>query len=103
MMMSQYGINPPAIFTTIIQGPIINTSEANDTAFIKNGVLLGERKMPGYKNLGLFSFAGYAKNSPGQSFPDNLQYVKNYIMGNDGYGNALKSLRYSLGKSIWKC
>ncbi len=85
----QYGINPPAIFTTVIQGPIINTNEATDTAFIKNGTLLGERKLPGYKNLGLFSFTGYGKNSPGQSFPDNLQYVKNYIMGNDGYGNAL--------------
>ena len=86
---SQYGINPPAIFTTVIQGSIIYTNEAKDTAYIKNGTLLGERKLPGYKNLGLFSFTGYGKNSPGQSFPDNLQYVKNYIMGNDGYGNAL--------------
>ena len=85
----QYGINPPAIFTTVIQGPIINTNEATDTAFIKYGTLVGERILPGYKNLGLFSFTGYGKNSPGQSFPDNLQYVKNYIMGNDGYGNAL--------------
>lgn len=85
----QYGINPPAIFTTVIQGPVINTSETNDTAFIKSGVLLGEKRMQGYKNLGLFSFAGYGKNSPGQSFPSTPEYVHHYIFGLDGYGNAL--------------
>ena len=94
----QYGINPPAFYTTIIQGPICSTDETNDTAFIKNGVLLSEQKIPGYKNAGLFSFAGYGKNSPGQSFPDNLQYVKNYIMGNDGYGNALNPCDTLWGK-----
>lgn len=94
----QYGINPPAIFTNVIQGPIINTYESTDTAFIKNGTLRGERKLPGYKNLGLFSFTGYGKNSPGQSFPSTLQYVHNYIFGLDGNGNALNPCDTLWGK-----
>lgn len=81
---SQYGINPPAIYTTIIQGPFINTGNIHDTATIKNGTSLGEHKIHGYKNAGLFSFAGYGKNSPGQSFPSTPEYVHHYIFGLDG-------------------
>ena len=95
---NQYGINPPAIYTTIIQGPVTATIETNDTAFIKNGVLLGEQKIPGYKNAGLFSFAGYGKNSPGQSFPSTPEYVHHYIFGLDGYGNALNPCDTLWGK-----
>jgi hypothetical protein len=95
---SQYGVNPPAIYTTIIQGPLINTSSINDTATIKNGTLIGEHKIPGYKNAGLFSFAGYGKNAPGQSFPSSLQYVHNYILGLDGYGNPLNPCDTLWGK-----
>jgi hypothetical protein len=84
-----YGINPPAVFTSILQGPINFTNNSEDIAYINNGFILGQKVLSGYKNLGLYSFTGYAKNSPGQSFPDALDYVKNYINGKDGYGNYL--------------
>ena len=70
----------------------------HDTATIKNGTLLGEKRMQGYKNLGLFSFAGYGKNSPGQSFPSTPEYVHHYIFGLDGYGNALNPCDTLWGK-----
>ncbi len=85
----QYGINPPAVFTSILQGPVSFTNSPGDKAYIRNGFMLGQKELIGYKNLGLYSFAGYAKNSPGQSFPATLDYVKNYISGKDGFGNYL--------------
>ena len=87
---SQYGINPPAVFTTFVQGPLSNTANMNDTAFIKNGVILGEQNITGYKNLGLYSFTGYAKNAPTQHVPTSIEYVWNYINALDGEGNELE-------------
>ena len=53
-----YGSTPPAIFASVLQGPVIESNNNMDTAFIRNGKLIGEQIIPGYKNLGLFSFAG---------------------------------------------
>lgn len=95
---SFYGTNPPAVFTTVLQGPLSNTTNINDTAFIKNGVILGEQNIIGYKNLGIYSFTGYAKNAPTQHAPTSVEYVWNYIKALDGEGNALNPCDTGYGK-----
>jgi hypothetical protein len=93
-----YGINPPAVFTTLLQGPVIVSPNPYDTAYIKNGGLLGEEVFPGYKNLGLYSFTGYAKSDPLQGDPQNVQHVWNYIHAKDRHGNMLNPCDTVYGK-----
>ena len=70
-----YGNNPPAVYTSVLQGPVIETNNISDTAYIRNGEIVGEEIFPGYKNLGLYSFTGYAKSDPRQGDPQNVQHV----------------------------
>jgi len=81
--------NPPAIFTTVLQGPVVESSNITDTAYINRGQLLGQQLLAGSKNLDLFSFAGYAKSDPNQSEPRDKYHVRNYIYGRDRFGRQL--------------
>jgi BNR repeat-like domain/Secretion system C-terminal sorting domain len=93
-----YGNNPPAVYTSILQGPIIDSGNISDTAYIRNGELLGEQIFAGYKNLGLFSFAGYAKSDPDQGDPRDSAQVWNYVFAQDRYGNLLNPCDTGYGK-----
>jgi len=84
-----YGYNPPAIFTTVLQGPVVKSSNITDTAYINRGQLLGQQLLAGSKNLDLFSFAGYAKSDPNQSEPRDKYHVRNYIYGRDRFRRQL--------------
>ncbi|HSW53959.1 MAG TPA: T9SS type A sorting domain-containing protein [Ignavibacteriaceae bacterium] len=84
-----YGNNPPAVYTSVLQGPVVESTTVTDTAFIRNGRLLGEQSIPGFKNLGLFSFTGYAKGSLNQGDPRDSAQVWNYVFGRERDGNLL--------------
>ncbi len=94
----EYGNNPPAIFTTVLQGPIIYSGETEDTAFVRNGKLMGEQRLNRFKNLGLYSFTGYTKGDPTQADPNSLQHVLNYIHGRDRLGRKLNPCDTLYGK-----
>jgi hypothetical protein len=94
----QYGNNPPSVFTTVLQGPIVCSGESADTAFIRNGMPMGEQRFPGFKNEGLYSFTGYTKGAPDQSDAATLTHVLNYIKGRDRLGNKLNSCDTLYGK-----
>ncbi len=50
----EWGNNSPALFISLLQGPIKKSSES-DVAFIKFGPNIGELTLPGYKNLRMSS------------------------------------------------
>lgn len=93
-----YGNNPPAIFTTVLQGPIVESFNTSDTAYIRNGVIIGEEIYPGSKNLGLFSFTGYAKGDPDQGDPGSINHIWNYVHARDKLGNLLNPCDTGYGK-----
>ena len=45
-----YGNNPPAFFTSLLQGPQIRTQSSQDTAYDHRGQLLGSEEFPGMNN-----------------------------------------------------
>jgi hypothetical protein len=93
-----YGNNPPAVYTTLLQGPVIQSQNPTDTAFIRNGEIIGEEIFSGYKSLGLYSFIGYAKSDPRQGDPQNVQHVWNYVHAKDRQGNMLNPCDTLYGK-----
>jgi hypothetical protein len=93
-----YGSNPPAYFTSLLQGPVIQSFESSDTAYIRNGIHLGEQALPGYKNLNLYSFTGYTKGAPSQADPQNVNHVWNYVHARDREGNPINPCDTLWGK-----
>jgi Secretion system C-terminal sorting domain len=93
-----YGSNPPAIYTTLLQGPVVESSNNLDTAFVRNGEIIGEEVFPGYENLGLFSFAGYAKGTITQGDPRDIYHVWNYVHAKDWNGKILNPCDTIFGK-----
>jgi hypothetical protein len=93
-----YGNNPPAVYTSVLQGPVVELAKVTDTAYIRNGRLLGEQSIPGSKNLGLFSFAGYAKSDPTQGDPRDSAHVWNYVFARERDGSLLNPCDTVYGK-----
>ena len=97
-----FGINPPAHFIKILQGPysyipgetfIDNNTNGEydegidtplDTAFNFRGEPNGVDTLPGAKNLGMTSFIHYEK---GVGDPDNQQQARFYLQGKEQYGD----------------
>lgn len=95
---AQYGINPPAVFTTLLQGPVIESQNSADTAYIRNGEIIGAEILTGYVNLGLHSFIGYTKAGSYQGDPQDVAQVWNYVQAKDRAGNLLDPCDTILGK-----
>jgi hypothetical protein len=77
-----YGANPPAVGADFFQGPIVPSP--GDTANVSG------RKIPGFKNLGMSSFAKYIRNGPVDAQdPTNFQEVYNFMLGLNGLGRAI--------------
>ncbi len=76
-----YGKNPPAFFTALLQGPIVRTNNNLDTAFIKNGERIGEIKTSSAKNLGINAFVNFISGDPGITDPSNVDEARNYLKG----------------------
>jgi hypothetical protein len=75
-----YGINPPASFTTLLQGPVV-PSGSSDTAYIKLGSQFDEIKIPSAKNLNMTSFHPGLKVDLELRHPDKVSTVRNYLKG----------------------
>jgi len=57
-----FGENPPAVFKTIVQGPLVKTGNSTDYGYNKFGPDIGINALQGYKNLGMTTFAPPHKN-----------------------------------------
>jgi hypothetical protein len=82
-----YGDNPPSFFTSLLQGPIVNTNNPQDTAKNNLGELLGSEKLYGAKNLNITSYIFYLSGVAGYSDPNNAVEARNYLLGKNSQGN----------------
>jgi hypothetical protein len=78
-----YGVNPPALGTRLLQGPLKHTGNPNDTARLPYGTLIG------YKLLGMTSDVTIHNTAhPCLGDPYNAASAYNFMRGFDGCGNS---------------
>jgi len=110
-----WGINPPAIANTLLQGPvkyipgvtfIDNNSNGVydpgidlplDTAYVRNGAWIGEQEFPGAKNLRVSSFRHFIQSHPIVGDPSNAQELIRSILGFDKFGNLIDPCTWYYG------
>ena len=102
-----YGINPPAVGISFLQGPaayipgetfIDNNGNGIfdelidvplDTAYRNNGPVVGINVLPGAKNQNPSSFINYINGDPSLNDPNIGIEARNYMLGYDKFGNAI--------------
>ncbi len=81
-----YGDNPPAFFTSLLQGPVTVTNNPSDTAIINNGALLGTEVISGSKNLDISSHVFYGPGNPAVNDPANIEGARYSLLGKNQFG-----------------
>ena len=84
-----FGVNPPAVFKTIVQGPLVKSSEPNDVGYNKMGPDLGEQVFKGYKNCGLNAFIAFVSGDPILESPDTDFEARNFMLGLTSTGDTI--------------
>lgn len=95
-----YGDNPPAFFTTLLQGPITDTGLNTDTAYNKLGELLGTRMFPSLKNSNISAHTMSIGGDPSLSDPSESIDVRNNLMGKTRFGNYPDPCTFSYGQVL---
>jgi len=112
----EYGINPPASFISIIQGPPVYIEGVTfvdengngiyedgidtplDTAINRKGELLGLNEYPGAKNNKLIASIQYIQAHPTQGDPDNEYELQNYMLGYNQQGDLIDPCNWTFGE-----
>lgn len=76
-----YGENPPAFFTSILQGPIVSSINPADTAYNYLGALNGITLIPSAKNQRMSSHVIFIGGDPYLSDARNVTEAKCYLEG----------------------
>ncbi|HCY75664.1 MAG TPA: hypothetical protein DHV28_07055 [Ignavibacteriales bacterium] len=92
-----YGDNPPAFFTTLLQGPITETGLNADTAFNRLGELLGTKIFSGSLNSKISAHTMSIGGDPSLSDPSESIFVRNYLMGKTHFGDYPDPCTFSYG------
>ncbi len=113
-----WGINPPAVATTLLQGPVAyipgetfidNNSNGIydpgidiplDTAFVRNGALIGIQDYPGAKNLDPSSIRHYIQSNILIADPNSSVELIRYFLGYDRFGNLIDPCTWPYGTVI---
>ncbi|KUG25524.1 hypothetical protein ASZ90_004653 [hydrocarbon metagenome] len=93
-----FGVNPPAVFKTVVQGPISKTGNSTDYGYNKFGPDIGIQSYQGYKNLGMTSFVAPQKSSPYLRDPYSPSSVRYYQHGLDNYGEKVDPCELVIGE-----
>jgi len=93
-----YGDNPPAFFSSFLQGPAVNTNDISDTAYINFGELIGSTSMENAKNLGMSSQRFFVGGVAGLSDVNNAVQARNAILGQLNYGGLPNPCTFSFGQ-----
>ena len=83
-----YGTNPPAFFTTLLQGAQ-SVSQQSDTAYVRNGPQIGEEFILGSKNASINSFVHYISSHPERGDPNDEIELRNYMQGKLKLGDLI--------------
>lgn len=95
-----YGINPPAFFTTMLQGPVVGTSLTTDTAFNKLGELLGSKQFSASRNQNVFAHEFYIGGDPTQNDPGTAAEIRNYLEGKNRIGEYNNPCNFPYGQVL---
>ncbi|HRN28012.1 MAG TPA: T9SS type A sorting domain-containing protein [Ignavibacteriaceae bacterium] len=92
-----FGEAPPSFYTTLLQGPIIETNSTVDTAYLNLGEILGTKKIPNLKNLNTTSQIIYIGGDPSLNEPNIVIQARNYLMGKNKFGIYLDPCTWPYG------
>jgi hypothetical protein len=81
-----YGDNCPSFFTTLLQGPIIETNQNTDTAIINYGQLNGTKQFIGKQNIDISSHIFTIGGAANLNDPGSVSDVRNYLLGKNRVG-----------------
>jgi hypothetical protein len=81
-----YGENCPAFFTTLLQGPLVETTQPSDTAFNNLGTLVGSKTITGAKNKDITSHIFFI-NDLGYTGIDYASEARNIMLGKNLNGH----------------
>jgi hypothetical protein len=84
-----YGENPPAFFTTLLQGPVKPTSNPDDIGYDRRGQQIGIMELQGYNNNDMTSFVHYRSSDPLLGVPNDEIQARNYMLGLNKVGNQM--------------
>ncbi|MFI5237649.1 MAG: T9SS type A sorting domain-containing protein, partial [Ignavibacteriales bacterium] len=81
-----YGDNCPSFFTSLLQGPIINTGDPTDTAKNNLGYLIGSDLFTGAKNLEMTTSTFMLNSTPALGEPNSVIQARHYLIGKERFG-----------------
>ena len=81
-----YGPDPPSFFMSLLQGPVVNTDNSMDTAYVNNSVMYGQQEIPGWTNLDLVAHIFCVGGIPIVNDPNNEIIARNYLQGKTSVG-----------------
>jgi hypothetical protein len=84
-----YGINPPAFYTTLLQGPIVESQNPSDIAYDRKGILIGANEYAGHKNQDIISSVNFNGSDPTLGVPNEEYEMRHYMKGLNRFGNKL--------------
>ena len=92
-----YGEAPPSFYTTLLQGPIVETNSSADTATLNLGEILGTNKIPNSKNLNITAQIIYIGGDPSLNDPETVIGARNYLMGKNKLGQYVDPCTWPYG------
>jgi len=95
---NDYGENPPAFFTTLLQGPIAASSDSDDIAYNRKGPHLGVEKFAGYNNKNISAFIHYQSSDPLRGDPNTEFEARMYSSGLNKSGLELDPCNDNIGE-----
>ncbi|MBE0570028.1 MAG: exo-alpha-sialidase [Ignavibacteriaceae bacterium] len=95
---ARYGDNPPAFFTSLLQGPLIATNIPTDTAKNNFGQQLGVDIYSGSKNLGIVSHVFFTGGVATLQDPNSATEARNYLKGGDKLGQLPNPCNFAFGQ-----
>ena len=76
-----WGIDPPAVFKTIIQGPLVKSEDPNSLGYNRMGPDLGHQIFQGYSNTGMSAYMDIISGEPLADLPHNKTEIRNNMLG----------------------
>jgi len=95
---AQYGDNPPAFFSSLLLGPVLNTNNPSDTARVNFGNLLGTENIFGSKNLDITSHIFIIGGVSTLNDPGTALVARNYLLGKDRVGQFPNPCTFAFGQ-----
>lgn len=93
-----YGENPPAFFSTLLQGPVVTTNNPSDTSNNNFGELLGTETISNSKNLNITAHTFFIGGDPNLNDPNTAVQARNYLLGRDRVGELPNPCTFVFGQ-----